>query len=351
MPSGAEGVARAVAAGGSGGGGGGGSKGPVLFQIADREVAIVRFLATGGPEDQNFGYSQVFEKEYRSDAEGPMWLSAPGAFDDPEGKFRGNADQVPPGYKIAKRFGIYLYEIARFRYQLPAPGQDGQLPPWARDWRPLQLNEYLVKMLNHPGDIGPRSELANLDPVRGANPGKDDGVRYFEYNSGFKVWFRGVGFNDQFPNEIIRLSNLSQPDGLTSKNIMISRKPSPPGKQIPNPDWQLTKIDEDMLRAYPELNVEITQEMRDSMARYYEAVPPIKAYFEQQFPWPLFQQDRDSEPVTRVPELQYNQAQPGPVDEPPWGHSPDYVPAPPAVNPTPPPVPEGASSSLRRFLT
>lgn len=333
MPSGARGVGDAGSAAGQGR-----DWGPPQFFLGDREFAVVRFLATHDDDDPNMGMSQVLVR--KGDAR--LWQPAPGAYDTPTGKFDGD---VPDGWEVAWRWGVYLYQLAKFNYTLPR-GDDDQVPEWAQGWEQVQLSSRLVEMVNHSANIGPRNERANLDPDRnGVNPGKDDGVRWLQRGRGFRIWFRGPGFSQSFPKSLKAVAS-TMPDGnLLSRNVLISRSPSKPGLTIPQPDWQMTKIDEDLEQMYPELDFPITEEVKEDFNRYMHALPPIRNYFIQDgFKWPLFDKEKDSEPVASAA-----QAPAAPVEPPTEPHSLPVMEAPAPVNPTPPPA-EGEGSGLRRFM-
>ena len=277
MPSGMDGAMRAgTAAQGSGQFGPeqyrfrDGKSGPPQFFLGDREVAIVRLLATGAEGDPNLGVSQVFVNSF----EGRDWRPAPGAYDDEEGKYRG---KIPDGWKLAARFGIHMYVLAHYHMNRPT-GDDGNVREYAASWKQVMLPDMLRTWVRQVDGMG-------VDP--------ETGVRWLGENPGYRIWFRGVGFNNAVLNELNLLQSYMKNGNLSSANIIIARKPSPPGKPIPQPEYFIKQIPEGLTG----FNDPLTDAQKADIMRYHKALPPIKEYFEARMKWPLFDDSTQASPV------------------------------------------------------
>jgi len=365
MPSGARALASASA--GAKATGGGKSDSPPPFILNDRDFAIVRFLATGEEDDPFLGSAQVHgDKFFNRASRG--WESCPTSFDDPEGKCncRNLRDDQQPSY----RFGVYMYVLAQYHFKQPT-GNNGQTASWAKDWQAVNISQALVHMMNDPQDMNT----------------VDKGVRYFQDRPGFKVWFRGPGKDGYYTERLWTIASMMPNQNLSAKNVLIARKPD--GKiglhfingriedvksngEISNPVITLDIAPDGIV----ECNVPLNDTDRAKMMRLYDALPPVREFFLDNFKWPLFK-DEDSEAVDEGPQppvvmQQPVAAPPAPVYEAPApvAEAPVYQPpveapvavAPPPVAavpdsgprhapppPTPVPPSDIASEGLERF--
>lgn len=275
MPYGMDGAQRAVSAAANQNGTGPalyrGRNTPPTFWLGDRDFSIVRFIATGNPDDRNFGAAEVL---VGNDARGG-WDVAPGAFDDEDGRYHG---AVPNGMKPAMRFGIYMWVLASYRFNRPTD-QSGQIRDYAKNWTQVPIPQPLTSLVQ-------QFDQYNRDP--------ETGMRWVADGGGFKIWFRGMGFNNSVINSVNRVKSFMRGSNLSSENLIIARKPSPPGRQIPAPEYIIERIPEDFKAM---IDVPLNDSIKADIQRYYAALPPIKEYFEGRFKWPLFDEETQSVPV------------------------------------------------------
>lgn len=309
------------------GGGGGRRRGnPVglpKFFLRTGEAAVVRALTRNDGQDGKVGWADVLlSRDYQ-------WAPIPGAFDNTDIRLPevpsyeeaiqsgavnpqfvskeqyiediiANAKGVPPGWQQKTQVALYVWPLRIFHtQQRPAP-REGQTPRPPR--QEITLSDQMLNFVNRPD--------------------KFNGKRFVEDYSSPAYWMKGPDFNQAFTNRLQTLT--AELNGnLSSRNLLIVRREGATRGEFRSSDWVIVPCPEGIA----ELQVPMTDELRQKISGAYQLLPPIRDLFEGTLKWP---------PESERSVAWDDNARPAQAPAP----APQPVAPPPPVAPAPAPAPQ-----------
>ena len=248
------------------------------FFMKQGDVAIIKSLAHGMPGDDRFEVRQVHMSTRQNTYD---WQPCP-TLDAELGTCQ--CDDLGERWKATFQCGTWVWVYGIWKAEL-ARKRDGK----AFDWPKTNLSLPLLQEMYG-------AARAQTDPWRGE--------RYFQLVNGPAFWMRGKDFNDAFPTEYYyTLTQHSNDGNLTRHDILVMalRGGRSNFGQGFNTNWRYELADPAVnppMAKIPEIAHGLrTPEVAAEQKRYFEALPPAAAYFENAVKWPLFDEARQTERV------------------------------------------------------